>query len=126
MLLSGHFPVQCCGEATDIIIDGELMSYITGRTQHPVWKALKAILVVFVIVAIAGAYLYFNPEIWKKWVKGTPLEPAPTVTQMYKWQDANGQWQVSDRPPDAGIQYEVLQYRSNENVVPSLPEEKMK
>lgn len=97
------------------------MSYITGRTQHPVWKFLKAVLVVLVIVAIAGAYLYMNPEIWKKWVKGTPLEPPPTVTQMYKWQDASGQWQVSDRPPDAGIQYEVLQYRSNENVVPSLP-----
>jgi len=102
------------------------MAFVTGRVQHPAWKVLKAIIWVLVILAIAGAYLYLNPEKWKKWVKGTPLEPPPAVTQMYKWKDANGQWQVSDRPPDAGTKYEMLQYRSDENIVPSLPEEKMK
>ncbi len=99
------------------------MAYVTGRAQHPVWKALKTILFVLVILVVAGAYLYMNPEIWSKWVKGTPLEPAPAVTQMYKWRDANGQWQISDRPPGAGIKYEALQFRSDENVVPSLPVE---
>ena len=103
------------------------MAFVTGRAQHPVWKALKTILFVLVILAVAGVYLYMNPEIWNKWVKGTPLAPAPAVTQMYKWRDASGQWQISDRPPDAGIKYEVLQFRSDTNVVPSFPiEEKGK
>lgn len=102
------------------------MVFVSGRAQHPVWKVLKAIFWVLVILAIAGAYLYLNPEKWKKWVKGTPLEPAPTVTQMYKWKDADGQWQISDRPPDAGIQYEVLKYSSDTNVMPSLQQEQKK
>lgn len=100
------------------------MSYVTGRAQHPAWKVVKVILFILVILAAAGAYLYMNPDLWKQWTRGTPLEPAPTITKMYKWQDASGQWQVSDRPPDAGIKYEVLQYRSNENVVPSLQMDK--
>ena len=99
------------------------MAFVTGRAQHPVWKALKTVLFVLVILAVAGVYLYMNPEIWNKWVKGTPLAPAPTVTQMYKWRDANGQWQISDRTPDAGVKYEVMKYRSDTNVVPSLPAE---
>jgi hypothetical protein len=96
------------------------MAFVTGRAQHPVWKVLKSIIIVLAIVAIAGAYLYMNPDLWKKWVKGTPFEPPPAVTQMYKWQDASGQWQISDRPPESGVKYEMLQYRSDENVVPSL------
>jgi hypothetical protein len=99
------------------------MAFVTGRAQHPVWKAFKTILFVLVILAAAGAYLYMHPATWNKWVKGTPLAPAPAVTQMYKWRDANGQWQISDRPPDAGVKYEVMKYRSDTNVVPSLPAE---
>ena len=97
------------------------MAFVTGRAQHPVWKALKAILLILVLLAAAGAYLYMNPEKWNKWVKGTPLAPAPSVTQMYKWRDTSGQWQISDRPPEAGVKYEVLKFRSDENIVPSLP-----
>ena len=99
------------------------MAYITGRAQHPAVKALKVIVVILVITGIVGAYLYMHPELWKEWVKGTPLEPPPTVTQMYKWRDASGAWQVSDRLPPAGTEYEILQYSSGANVVPSLPTE---
>lgn len=99
------------------------MAYITGRAQHPAVKTLKVLAVILLIAGIAGGYLYLHPDIWKQWVRGTPLEPPPSVTRVYKWKDANGQWQVSDHPPAAGTHYEVQQYRSNENVVPSLPTE---
>lgn len=96
------------------------MAYITGRAQHPAVKALKVLVVILIIASVAGGYLYLHPEAWKKWTKGTPLEPAPTVTRVYKWQDANGQWQVSDHLPPPGTKYEVLNYSGDENVVPSL------
>jgi hypothetical protein len=99
------------------------MAFVTGRAQHPAWKVFKTILFVLVILAAAGAYFYLHPEKWNKWVKGTPLAPAPKVTQMYKWRDTNGQWQISDRPPDDGSKYEVMKFHSDTNIVPSLPVE---
>ena len=99
------------------------MAYITGKAQHPLVKVLKVLVVLLLISGIAGGYLYFHPEVWKKWVKGTPLQAPPSVTRMYKWQDANGQWQVSDRQPPAGVEYEIMSYSSDENIVPSLPVE---
>jgi hypothetical protein len=97
------------------------MVYITGKAEHPFKRFLKYLLFFSIILAIVGGYLYLHPEIWQQWVKGTPLEPPPTVTRMYKWQDADGQWQLSDQRPDAGVKYEILIFNSNTNIVPSLP-----
>ena len=54
---------------------------------------MKFTIVLLVALTGAGAYLYLNPDVWHPWVRGTPLEPAPTKTQLYKWLDENGQWQ---------------------------------
>ena len=99
------------------------MAYITGRAEHPFFRFLKYLLVFSIILVIAAGYLYLHPEIWHEWVKGTPLQPAPAVTRMYKWQDASGQWHLTDRQPDSGIKYEILIYNSNTNIVPSVPTE---
>ncbi len=83
-------------------------------------------LIILLLVALSGVcgYLYFSPnswpEVWQAWVKGTPLESAPSKTQLYKWQDENGQWQITDRPPEGGTLYENLEYRSDTNIVPSI------
>jgi len=82
---------------------------------------MKFILVLLIVLSGAGAYLYFNPDVWQPWVKGTPLQPAPTKTQVYKWQDENGQWQITDRPPGGKIPYEILEYSSDANIVPAIP-----
>ena len=99
------------------------MTYITGRAEHPFFRFLKYLLVFSIILAVAGGYLFLHPEIWQKWVKGTPLEPAPTVTTTYKWQDANGEWHLTDRQPDSGIKYEILIHNSNTNIVPPVTTE---
>jgi hypothetical protein len=99
------------------------MAYITGRAEHPFVRILKYLLVISIILAVAAGYLFLHPEIWQEWVKGTPLEPPPTVTKMYKWRDTSGQWQLTDRQPDSGIKYEILIYNSDTNIVPSLPVE---
>ncbi|RKZ65190.1 MAG: hypothetical protein DRQ48_11850 [Gammaproteobacteria bacterium] len=82
---------------------------------------MKFIIILLIALSGAGAYLYLNPDVWQPWVKDTPLEPAPTKTQVYKWQDANGQWQITDHPPTGKTPYENLEYTSDANIVPSIP-----
>ena len=82
---------------------------------------MKFIIVLLMALSASGGYLYLNPDVWKPWVKGTPLEPAPTKTQLYKWQDHDGQWQITDRPPTGDRSYENLEYSSDTNIVPSIP-----
>ena len=82
---------------------------------------MKSVIVLLLALSGAGGYLYLNPDVWQPWVKGTPLEPAPTTTRLYKWQDKNGQWQISGEPPTGEIPSEILEYRSDTNIVPSIP-----
>ena len=82
---------------------------------------MKFTIILLTALSGAGAYLYFSPDVWRPWVKDTPLEPAPTKTQVYKWQDASGQWQITDRPPTGEIPYQNLEYTSDANIVPSIP-----
>jgi len=92
------------------------------------------VLLILILAAVAG-YIYLHPEVVRPWLqgtpvepllRGTPLEPPPAETLLYKWRDATGQWQVSDKPPEGGIKYEVLRYRSDVNVIPAVPTEKKK
>ena len=85
---------------------------------------MKILVLILLIAASVGGYLYLHPEIVRPLLQGTILEPPPVETKLYKWRDASGQWQVSDTPPSAGIKYEILQYRSDVNVVPALTEKK--
>ena len=91
---------------------------------------MKILVLVILLLAAAGGYLYLHPEVMEPLLRatplepllrGTPLEPPPAETTLYKWRDANGQWQVSDDPPGGGVKYEILHYRSDVNVIPALP-----
>ncbi|MGH8120312.1 MAG: DUF4124 domain-containing protein [Gammaproteobacteria bacterium] len=96
---------------------------------------MKVLVSVVLILAAAAAYIYLNPEEIRPWLQGTPveqmlpgtpLEQSPAETTLYKWRDATGQWQVSDKPPEGGVKYEVLRYRSDVNVIPAVPEKEKK
>ena len=83
---------------------------------------MKVIVFIILLLSAVGAWLYFNPAVWEDLLGDTPLGPQPTVTKLYKWQDASGRWQVSDKPPAGNIHYEIMQFRSDTNVVPALKE----
>jgi hypothetical protein len=84
---------------------------------------MKVFLFILVVAAMVGGYyLYENPGVVEPLIEGTPLEGTVGKTQLYKWRDAGGNWQVSDKPPADGVEYEVLEYRHDENIIPSLPE----
>ena len=108
----------------------EPRSFEFGSSHPPsVLGTVKArrgwlVVVAAVLVAAAGAgYLYYDHELARKLLKDTPFAPAPRVTTVYKWQDAKGDWQITDRPPPDEIAYEVLEYRSDTNVMPLVPRE---
>ena len=44
-----------------------------------------------------------------------PPTAAPTITEVYKWQDGNGVWQFSNRPGDAEVDAEVVELDGNIN-----------
>jgi hypothetical protein len=51
-------------------------------------------------------------------VYGTPL-PAPERVQAYRWRDADGAWQLSDHPPPAGVDYELIEVDPDANLMPA-------
>ena len=65
-------------------------------------------------------YVYFAPDLKQQTEQQLDrLSGEKASRTLYRWQDADGQWQVSDRPPPAGTEYEILQYAPETNVIPS-------
>ena len=82
---------------------------------------LKVLLTLCAIAAAGAGYLYvFDPQLGRQLLDGTALEPAATVTTAFKWRDTKGNWQLTQEPPPEGTSYEVLEARSNDNIVPGL------
>ncbi len=77
---------------------------------------------------VAGLYLYFNPHKTEELRSlstelAAPLsKSSPKSTQLYRWQNARGEWQFTDFPPPKGTPYEMREYRSDENVLPLPPQ----
>ncbi len=85
-------------------------------------------ILLFVLLFAGGVYLAFNPELLDELpdpAAALPGDmgflPSKEGSPIYKWLDARGQWQVSDQPPPAGVEYEILQYRKDANVLPLPP-----
>ena len=71
-----------------------------------------------------GLYSYYNPTfVHQAQQTGSKLlgTPAPAA-RLYKWRDAQGQWQITDQLPAAGTPYETLEYRHDLNVLPVPPQ----
>lgn len=78
-------------------------------------------IVVLLLVGMGalGAYWYFNPGAQPAILADLlPSDPS-AETVLYRWQDEQGQWVVTDRPPAEGITYEEVRYRDDANVIPA-------
>jgi hypothetical protein len=79
---------------------------------------------VFILAAVLTAvvwYVYHDPQLSHKVKKEVNqlLPKQEKTTTVYKWRDESGKWQITDHPPPAGISFEILEYQSNTNVMPS-------
>ena len=82
---------------------------------------MKAALILIVVVVLGlGAYAWLNPEFADQ-VDGSlrDMNVKSKTTTVYKWRDANGNWQITDQPPADGIKYETLEYHRDANVMPA-------
>ena len=45
----------------------------------------------------------------------------PAKVKVYRWQDADGNWQFSNEPPPTGVQFAEQNINPNTNVIRSIP-----
>ncbi|MFT4562812.1 MAG: hypothetical protein ACI9BW_002559 [Gammaproteobacteria bacterium] len=83
------------------------------------WKMIS---VVLIFIAAVVAYLYFldRPRL-DTYLNGTPLELPVAATEVYKWRDSKGQWNITSTKPPTNISFETMRYRSDENILPPAP-----
>ncbi|MFP3874425.1 MAG: DUF4124 domain-containing protein [Thiohalophilus sp.] len=80
----------------------------------------KALLILLGLLFGAGLYLYTEPDLQRQARQQLDkLTGTERSERLYRWQDAGGQWQITDQPPPAGTEYDILQYDSETNVIPS-------
>lgn len=83
--------------------------------------------VLLAVLVIAGLYLVQNPD-FKIWFKSQAEDISSDAgltkktAVVYKWRNSKGEWQITDQLPPEGIEYEKLEYREDENVLPLPPE----
>lgn len=79
--------------------------------------------IVVLLLVLGGTAVYFKlyPEKMPEWAAKTGLGRDLQTTTVYKWRDESGAWQVSDRPPPAGTEYQVEDYARDTNVLPLPP-----
>lgn len=81
---------------------------------------MKNILLAIAALLIALILVWrFYPELLWPLVEQTSLKrPLSASTPVYQWRDADGNLQVTDRPPPEGTDYEVKQYALDANILP--------
>lgn len=92
-----------------------MTTYINTHSNKKRFMWVIALLLAF--FGVAG-YFYLYPESLPEWAARTSIGQQLQTTTVYKWQDATGNWQVSDQPPPPGTRYRVERYSHDANVLP--------
>lgn len=68
-----------------------------------------------------GIVAYQNPQVraWFERKTEQVLPASATHQTLYRWKNKHGGWQISDKPPAAGIKYDIVHYPTNANVIPA-------
>lgn len=84
-------------------------------------------LIILTIIATVTYYVYQDEALREK-VMGKIHQVAPELNQstLYKWQNNQGEWQVTDKPPGKGITFTTITAQDQINVMPSPPAKKKK
>jgi hypothetical protein len=85
----------------------------------------KVSLFILLLAVVIGLLFLFYPEKLREWTEDTPLSTVLPATVVYKWQDREGNWVVTDTPPEEGVPFKVMEYQGDENILP-FPEQPKK
>ena len=96
-----------------------------SRMQHRSnpWRA--RLIWLFVLLSGLGggaAYFHMNPDELPEWAANSGLGRDLQSATVYKWQDASGEWHISDQKPAENIEYKKSRYTRDTNVLPLPPE----
>lgn len=72
-------------------------------------------------LVIVGYLIYQDPQ-WRAFFERQTQQVLPDAAAqqtLYRWRDQHGQWQLSDKPPSAGIKYETVQIHKDTNIIPA-------
>ena len=96
-----------------------------GTAAPSEYRAVKTLAYLLLLALLAlGLYGWYHPgflgqlEQTGRELTGT----GPTTTTFYKWRDAAGEWQLSDQPPPAGVDYETVEVHRDQNLMPLPPQ----
>ena len=93
-----------------------------ARARHQAARAgFFYLLFILVLLAGVGGYFTLYPEHLPDWAAKTTLGRELQTTRVYKWQDASGQWHVSDQAPPVGTEYQTEDYSHDTNALPLPP-----
>lgn len=83
---------------------------------------MKKLSILGVIVLAVGVVAWLQPELRKEILAEVPIVGSSKTTKVYKWQDAHGNWHVTDAPPEQGRSIQTLEYTAKVNVLPLPPQ----
>jgi hypothetical protein len=87
---------------------------------------MRLFLLLILLLLVAGLVLYLRPEYRDRMQSlssdlGLSRITPKKTAHLFKWRDASGNWQITDRLPPEGVDYEKLEYREDVNVLPRPP-----
>jgi len=87
-------------------------------------RKVGLIWLILLMAGLGGGAMYFhqNPEQLPDWAAKTGMVRELQSTVVYKWQDAAGNWHISDQKPTENVDYKQDRYSRDTNVLPLPPE----
>ena len=84
---------------------------------------MRALLFLGALLLAVLAWMHFNPD-YKEQIEQLSSDAGMTkkTVRVYKWRNTRGEWQITDQVPPEGIEYQRLEYREDENVLPLPPQ----
>lgn len=76
--------------------------------------------ILLILISAACYYIYQDKNLRSN-LMGKIHQVAPELNQstLYKWQNAKGEWQITDKPPAKGVTFTTISSQDQINVMPS-------
>jgi hypothetical protein len=98
---------------------------------------IRLLIIILIVLVAAAALTQLNPSAEKtakpllegianvqSWFGDKPVAQQPdkpaNTEQVYKWQDASGEWHFSNQPPPEGVASSVKIYRTDANITQAV------
>ena len=84
---------------------------------------MRAFIFLAALLLAILTWMHLNPD-YRQQIEELSSDAGITkkTVRVYKWRNAKGEWQITDQLPPEGIEYERLEYREDENVLPLPPQ----